>query len=366
MMTEQLSTKIMNKIILGDCLVEMAKLPQKSVDMIFADPPYNLQLPEQRLQRPDHTPVEPVWDAWDKFDNFSAYDALTKQWLIQARRVLKDDGCLWVIGSYHNIFRVGRLIQDCGFWVLNDIIWRKSNPMPNFKGRRFTNAHETLIWAAKSEKSRYTFNYQAMKALNEDTQMRSDWYFASCVGLERLKDEQGKRAHPTQKPQNLLARVILASTHKGDVILDPFFGSGTTGAVAKQLKRNFVGIEKQRKYVQLAKKRIEAVMPMDETLLDAHENQGHVKVPFGTLVETGYIEAGTTLLDKAGGRHALVRPDGRLMSHEHGIGSIHTLAALMQNLPACNGWLFWYITNQGQMMSINELREAYRHDHGLG
>ena len=229
----------------------MRQIADQSVDLVFADPPYNLQLAGD-LSRPDQTHVDAVTDAWDKFDSFSAYDAFTAAWLTEARRVLKPDGAVWVIGSYHNIFRVGTILQNLDFWVLNDVIWRKTNPMPNFRGRRFTNAHETLIWAAKSQKSRHVFNYEAMKALNDDVQMRSDWELPLCTGNERIK-EDGKKAHPTQKPESLLARVILASTRRGDVILDPFFGTGTTGAVAKRLNRNFIGIEQNSGYVKIAK-----------------------------------------------------------------------------------------------------------------
>ena len=347
-------------IIHGNCLEVLAKLPSASVDLVFADPPYNLQLSGQ-LRRPDQSLVNAVDDAWDQFDSFAEYDALSSAWLSECRRILKPDGALWVIGSYHNIFRIGKQIQDLGFWLLNDIIWRKSNPMPNFRGRRFTNAHETLIWAAKSAVSKYTFNYDAMKALNEGLQMRSDWYLPICNGAERLKDDKGSKAHPTQKPENLLARVLLASTKRGDIVLDPFFGSGTTGAVAKRLGRHYVGIEQDKKYVALATQRIAAIQPLvDDGLLDLTEKRAQPRVPFGALLEGGLLVAGDTLFDKTGQHQARIRADGSLVTKSKLSGSIHGLGASLQDQPSCNGWLYWHVRRDGKDICIDVLRDEYR------
>lgn len=347
-------------ILRGDCIEVLKGLPDKSVDMVFADPPYNLQLGGDLL-RPDNSKVDAVDDDWDKFDSFAAYDAFTRAWLGECRRVLKDEGSLWVIGSYHNIFRLGSAMQDLGFWVLNDIIWRKSNPMPNFKGTRFTNAHETLIWAAKSrEQKRYTFNYDALKVFNEDTQMRSDWTLALCTGAERLKDEDGVKAHPTQKPEALLHRVILSASRVGDVILDPFFGTGTTGAAAKRLGRRFIGIERDETYADLAQKRIDAVIPTaPEDLVVTGSKKAEPKVPFGALVEAGLLAPGDKLYCPKGDHEARVRADGSLVSGAL-TGSIHKLGALLENAPACNGWTYWrFKTDQG-LRSIDALRAEVR------
>ena len=327
-------------ILRGDCIEVLKGLPDKSVEMVFADPPYNLQLGGDLL-RPDNSKVDAVDDDWDKFDSFAAYDAFTRAWLGECRRVLKDEGILLVIGRYHNIFRLGAAMQDLGFWVLNDIIWRKSNPMPNFKGTRFTNAHETLIWAAKSrEQKRYTFNYDALKAFNEDTQMRSDWTLALCTGNERLKDENGDKAHPTQKPEALLHRVLLSASRVGDVVLDPFFGTGTTGAAAKRLGRHFIGIERDETYAKLAEKRIKAVIPAaPEDLVVTGSKKAEPKVPFGALVEAGLLAPGDKLYCPKGEREARVRADGSLVSGAL-TGSIHKLGALLENAPACNGWTY--------------------------
>ena len=344
----------------GNCLEALAKLPTASVDLVFADPPYNLQLSGQ-LRRPDQSLVDAVDDAWDQFDSFAEYDALSSAWLSECRRILKPDGALWAIGSYHNIFRIGKQIQDLGFWLLNDIVWRKSNPMPNFRGRRFTNAHETLIWAAKSAESKYTFNYDAMKALNEGLQMRSDWYLPICNGAERLKDDKGSKAHPTQKPENLLARVLLASTKRGDIVLDPFFGSGTTGAVAKRLGRHYVGIEQDKKYVALATQRIAAIQPLvDDGLLDLTEKRAQPRVPFGALLEGGLLVAGDTLFDKTGQHQARIRADGSLVTKSKLSGSIHGLGASLQDQPSCNGWLYWHVRKDGKDICIDVLRDEYR------
>ncbi|WP_297932751.1 site-specific DNA-methyltransferase [uncultured Brevundimonas sp.] len=347
-------------ILRGDCIEVLKGLPDKSVDMVFADPPYNLQLGGDLL-RPDNSKVDAVDDDWDKFDSFAAYDAFTRAWLGECRRVLKDEGSLWVIGSYHNIFRLGAAMQDLGFWVLNDIIWRKSNPMPNFKGTRFTNAHETLIWAAKSrEQKRYTFNYDALKAFNEDTQMRSDWTLALCTGNERLKDDNGDKAHPTQKPEALLHRVILSASRVGDVILDPFFGTGTTGAAAKRLGRHFIGIERDETYAKLAEKRIKAVIPAaPEDLVVTGSKKAEPKVPFGALVEAGLLAPGDKLYCPKGDHEARVRADGSLVSGSMS-GSIHKLGALLENAPACNGWTYWRFKTDTGLRPIDALRAEIR------
>ena len=343
----------------GDCLAELAKLPSASVDLVFADPPYNLQL-GGNLSRPDHSAVAGVEDDWDKFDSFAAYDAFCSAWLAETRRILKPDGALWVIGSYHNIYRLGRIIQDLDFWMLNDVVWRKTNPMPNFRGRRFTNAHETLIWAAKSQNSRHTFNYEAMKALNDDVQMRSDWELPICTGAERLKSD-GRKAHPTQKPESLLARVILASTNRGDLVLDPFFGSGTTGAVARRLNRHFIGIEQDPTYAALARERIESVAPIASAeLLATQPKRAKPKVPFGSLIERGLIEPGDVLFDSKRRFTARVRADGSLVTDASESGSIHSLGAKLQSLPSCNGWTFWHISRGGKDVVIDTFRDQVR------
>jgi modification methylase len=352
-------------ILHGHCIDELAKLPSASVDLVFADPPYNLQLTGE-LRRPDQSVVDAVDDAWDQFDSFAEYDALSAAWLSECRRILKPHGALWVIGSYHNIFRIGKQIQDLGFWMLNDIIWRKTNPMPNFRGRRFTNAHETLIWAAKTAGSKYTFNYDAMKALNEGLQMRSDWFLPICNGPERLKDEAGAKAHPTQKPENLLARILLASTKRGDVIVDPFFGTGTTGAAAKRLGRHYIGIEQDKKYVDLARKRIASITPLiDDRLLETTQKRAQPRIPFGALIEGGLLSAGDMLFDKTGQHKAQVRADGSLVTSANQSGSIHGLGAHLQDQSSCNGWQYWYIERAGKTLSIDQLREQYRREHKL-
>ncbi len=348
----------LGRILPGDCIAAMRELPSASVDMVFADPPYNLQLGGD-LTRPDGSHVDAVTDDWDKFDSFAAYDAFTRAWLTEARRVLKPDGSLWVIGSYHNIFRVGTILQDLGFWILNDIVWRKANPMPNFKGTRFTNAHETLIWASSSEKARYTFNYRAMKTLNDELQMRSDWVIPICSGPERLR-RNGTKAHPTQKPEALLYRVMLATTHKGDVVLDPFFGTGTTGAVAKRLGRQWIGCEREAAYREVALERIELALPLDESALTTMQSpRAAPKVAFGLLVETGWIAPGTVLSDKKRRIVAHVRADGSLMTETGTVGSIHGLGAALQGAPSCNGWSFWHIEHQGEVKPIDAIRQLY-------
>ncbi|RDV06999.1 site-specific DNA-methyltransferase [Sphingorhabdus pulchriflava] len=348
----------LDSILKMDCIEAMRSLPDACVDMVFADPPYNLQLGGD-LQRPDGSQVDAVDDDWDKFDNFAAYDKFTQEWLAEARRILKPDGTLWVIGSYHNIFRVGATLQDQGFWILNDIIWRKSNPMPNFKGTRFTNAHETLIWAAKSDKARYTFHYRSMKTLNDELQMRSDWVIPICGGKERLK-LNGTKAHPTQKPEALLYRILLACTNPGDVVLDPFFGTGTTGAVAKRLQRHWIGCERDSTYCKVAEERIEMALPLDESSLETMQSpKSQPRVAFGQLVENGYLRAGAQLTDKKRRFGAIVRADGSLVWNNK-YGSIHKIGALVQNAPSCNGWMFWYYqTREGELKVIDELRQNY-------
>ncbi|MBL4891820.1 MAG: modification methylase [Rhizobiaceae bacterium] len=350
----------LNSIIKGNCVSAMEKLPENSIDVIFADPPYNLQL-EGDLHRPDQSKVDAVDDAWDQFSTFEAYDNFTRAWLLAARRVLKPNGTIWVIGSYHNIFRVGNTLQNLNYWILNDIIWRKSNPMPNFRGRRFTNAHETLIWATLNQDvKKYTFNYDAMKMANDEVQMRSDWLFPICNGGERIKDENGKKAHPTQKPESLLHRILMASTNPGDVILDPFFGSGTTGAVAKRLGRNFVGIEREDKYIKVATARIAAVeMNSGPVLKVTTGKRAEPKVPFGALIESGYLKPGTVLTDTKKRWKAVVRLDGSLEKDGES-ASIHRMGAKVQELDACNGWTFWHFEQDGKLVVIDELRKAYR------
>jgi len=348
------------RIIVGDCIAEMASLPEKSVDLVFADPPYNLQLGGDLL-RPDNSKVDAVDDDWDQFDSFAHYDAFTEAWLKAARRVLKDDGALWVIGSYHNIFRVGRVLQDLGFWILNDVVWRKTNPMPNFKGARFANAHETLIWAAKSRGARrYTFNYDALKMANDDLQMRSDWTLPLATGEERVRDEAGVKVHPTQKPEALLHRVILSSTKPGDVILDPFFGVGTTGAVAKRLHRRFIGIEREATYAKAAKARIAAVTPAPADAVEVTgSKRSEPRVPFGHIVEAGLVRPGDLIWCPKGERWAKVRADGSLIAGEL-TGSIHKVGAMIQSQPACNGWTYWHIRTDQGLAPIDVLRDKMR------
>ena len=348
----------LDRILQGDCIAQMRALPAKSVDMIFADPPYNLQLGGE-LFRPDGSHVDAVTDDWDKFDSLKHYDAFTRAWLAEAHRILKDDGTIWVIGSYHNIYRVGAAVQDLGFWILNDIVWRKANPMPNFRGTRFTNAHETLIWASKGEKARYTFNYRSMKTLNDELQMRSDWEFPICGGGERLKKD-GVKVHPTQKPEALLYRVLLACTKPGDVVLDPFFGTGTTGAVAKRLGRSWIGIEREDAYIAAAGERIAAALPLDESAVATMQSpRSQPKVAFGVLVENSYLPAGSMVTDAKRRWRATVRADGSLLSDCGAVGSIHKLGATLQGAPACNGWTFWHHEAEGVLQPIDALRQTY-------
>lgn len=348
----------LDSILEGDCIAEMMRLPDKSVDMIFADPPYNLQLGGD-LFRPEGSRVDAVNDDWDKFESLTAYDNFTREWLEQARRILKDDGTIWVIGSYHNIYRVGSLLQDADFWILNDIVWRKANPMPNFRGTRFTNAHETLIWCAKDEKARYTFNYRTMKALNDDLQMRSDWLLPICAGGERVKGENGSKAHPTQKPEALLYRILLACTKPGDVVLDPFFGTGTTGAVARRLGRRWIGIEREQAYVKVAKERIASTLPLDESAMQTvPDKREQPRVAFGVLVESGLVPPGASLTDAKRRWSATVRADGSIACEAHA-GSIHKVGAALQGAPSCNGWTFWHVEQGGTLTVLDALRQKH-------
>jgi modification methylase len=348
------------RILVGDCVAQMAKLPAASVDLVFADPPYNLQL-QSDLKRPDDSRVDAVDDDWDKFSSFAAYDDFTRAWLLAARRLMKPSATIWVIGSYHNIFRVGAIMQDLGFWILNDVIWRKNNPMPNFRGRRFTNAHETMIWASRDANAKgYTFNYEALKAGNDDVQVRSDWTLPLCTGEERLKGEDGKKLHPTQKPEALLARVILSSSRPDDLVLDPFNGTGTTGAVAKRLGRRYIGCERDETYARAAMKRIAAVEPLEApTLAPFMTAREAPRVPFSALLERGLVSAGAKLVDAKKRHKALVRADGAISLGEN-VGSIHRIGALAQGLEACNGWTFWHVETKKGLTLIDDLRAQIR------
>jgi modification methylase len=348
------------RVITGDCVAEMAKLPAECVDLVFADPPYNLQL-QSELKRTDDSKVDAVDDDWDKFSSFAAYDDFTRAWLLACRRVMKPSATLWVIGSYHNIFRVGAILQDLGFWILNDVVWRKTNPMPNFRGRRFTNAHETLIWAAREPGGKgYTFNYEAIKAGNEDVQVRSDWTIPLCTGEERIKDANGKKVHPTQKPEALLARVMLSASRPDDLVLDPFCGSGTTGAVAKRLGRRFIGLERDKGHAAAAEKRITAVDPLPAPSLAPFMTAREApRVPFAALLERGLVSAGAQLTDAKRRHKALVRADGAVALGEK-VGSIHRIGALVQGLEACNGWAFWHVETPKGLISIDALRAEVR------
>ena len=356
------SRSAFNRVVVGDCLSELGKLASASVDLVFADPPYNLQL-ERDLLRPNNTVVDGVDDAWDKFDSLADYDRFTRAWLAECRRILKPDGAIWVIGSYHNIFRLGAALQDLGFWIQNDIVWRKTNPMPNFRGKRFTNAHETLVWAGRDRKSRVTFNYEAMKALNDDLQMRSDWLLPICSGPERLKDAAGKKAHPTQKPEALLFRCLMAASNPGDVILDPFFGTGTTGAVARRLGRRFIGLERDPDYAAIARKRIAEIEPLaGEDVTPKLAKRAEPRIPFGVLIEAGLLQPGTLLSDPSGRLHARVRADGTLSAAnalgQHR-GSIHQVGAGLQGAPSCNGWTFWHIDTGKELRVIDAVRQDW-------
>ncbi|MGB3166797.1 MAG: site-specific DNA-methyltransferase [Alteraurantiacibacter sp.] len=348
----------LGQILDGDCVQRLRELPDSSVDLVFADPPYNLQLGGD-LNRPDGSHVDAVTDDWDRFDSFALYDEFTKDWLVECKRVLKPDGALWVIGSYHNIYRVGAILQDLGFWILNDIVWRKTNPMPNFRGTRFTNAHETLLWCSQGEKARYHFNYRAMKTLNDELQMRSDWTFPICSGGERLKDKTGHKAHPTQKPEALLYRVLLATTEKGDVVVDPFFGTGTTGAIAKRLGREWIGCEREAAYREVARARIEKELPLDESALTTMQSRKtQPRVAFGAVVEAGLLKPGSEIFDKKRRWRAIVRADGSIECGKQ-FGSIHGVGKELQGAPSCNGWTFWHYEAGGEVKPIDAARGLY-------
>jgi site-specific DNA-methyltransferase (adenine-specific)/modification methylase len=350
-------SKFLNNIFNGESIEELKKIPNKSFDLVFADPPYNLQIGET-LRRPDASKVKGVHDKWDQFESFRHYDDFCKAWLIECKRILKDNGSIWVIGSYHNIFRLGYHLQNLNYWLLNDVIWRKNNPMPNFRGTRFTNAHETLIWASKSKKSKYTFNYQSLKCLNDDLQMRSDWMLPICSGKERLK-KNGKKVHSTQKPEALLHRIILATTNKGDAICDPFLGTGTTAVVAKKLGRKYLGIEKDRKYFEAANDRINKAQVIEESYLDTLENnRSKPRIPFGSLVELGVIKPGTNIFDQKKKINAKIMADGSI-KHRSAEGSIHKVAAKILGTESCNGWTYWYCNINGSMKPIDNLRQKF-------
>ena len=348
-------TKFCNRIINGESLEILKKIPSKTFDLVFADPPYNMQIGE-KLKRPDNSKVDGVNDKWDQFLNFKHYDEFSKEWLKECKRILKDNGSMWVIGTYHNIFRLGYHIQNLNYWILNDVIWRKNNPMPNFKGTRFTNAHETLIWASKSKKSKYTFNYQSLKCLNDDLQMRSDWTLPICNGKERLK-KNGKKIHSTQKPEALLHRIILATTNKGDLVCDPFIGTGTSAVVAKKLGRKYFGIEKDKKYFGAANKRINQTKVIEDNYLDTVENnKSKPRIPFGSLVEMGIIKPGSVLFDQKRKFNAKIMADGSL-KHKGNEGSIHRVAAKIMGTESYNGWTYWYCNIKGNSVSIDNLRQ---------
>jgi modification methylase len=352
----------LNTILAGDCSEVMRALPAASVDLVFADPPYNLQL-KGDLHRPDNSRVDAVDDDWDRFASFADYDRFTRAWLAAARRLLKPDGAIWVIGSYHNIFRVGAAMQDAGFWLLNDVVWRKANPMPNFRGKRLTNAHETLIWASRAEGARYTFNYEAAKALNDGVQMRSDWVIPLCTGAERLKDAAGGKAHPTQKPEALLHRVLVTTTNPGDVVLDPFFGTGTTGAVAQALGRAWIGIERDEGYRRLAAARLARVRPLDAAAVEVTgSRRAEPRVPFGQVVERGMLRPGE-VLEGPRGQTARVRADGTLAG-DSVTGSIHQVGAHYERAPSCNGWTYWHFRREGRLIPIDILRQQIRAEMG--
>jgi site-specific DNA-methyltransferase (adenine-specific)/modification methylase len=350
-------SKFINKIVNGNSLDIIKTIPNKTFDLVFADPPYNLQIGE-KLKRPDDSKVNGVSDKWDQFKSFADYDKFCLEWLNECKRVLKDNGSIWVIGTYHNIFRLGYHIQNIGYWMLNDVIWGKNNPMPNFKGTRFTNAHETLIWASKNKKSKYTFNYQSLKCLNDDLQMRSDWKFPICSGKERLK-KNGKKVHSTQKPEALLHRIILATTNKDDTILDPFLGTGTTAVVAKKLGRKYFGIEKNKKYFDAANERINKTKVIEENYLDTlKNNKSKPRVPFGSLVELGIIKPGTNIFDQKKKINAKIMADGSI-KHSSGEGSIHKVAAKILGTESCNGWTYWYCNINGSIKPIDNLRQRF-------
>ena len=350
-------SKFLNKIVNGNALEILKTIPSKSFDLVFADPPYNLQI-GKKLKRPDDSKVNGVSDKWDQFKDFKDYDNFCKEWLNECKRVLKDNGSIWIIGTYHNIFRIGYHIQNMSYWILNDVIWKKNNPMPNFKGTRFTNAHETLIWASKNKNSKYTFNYQSLKCLNDDLQMRSDWTLPICNGKERIK-KNGKKIHSTQKPESLLHRVLLASTNKGDFIFDPFLGTGTTAVVAKKLGRNYFGIEKEKKYFNTIKQRLEKTPKIEDEYLDViKNNKSKPRIPFGSLVELGIIKPGMNIFDQKKKVNAKIMADGSI-KHQKLEGSIHKIAAKIIGADSCNGWTYWHYDLSGSMVPIDNLRQMF-------
>ena len=348
-------SKFLNKIANGNSLKILKTIPNKTFDLVFADPPYNLQI-GKKLKRPDNSKVDGVNDKWDQFKNFQEYDSFCKEWLVECKRVLKDKGSIWVIGSYHNIFRIGYHMQNLGYWILNDVIWKKHNPMPNFKGTRFTNAHETLIWASKSKNSKYTFNYNSLKCLNDDLQMRSDWTLPICSGKERIK-KNGKKIHSTQKPESLIHRILLASTNKDDLIFDPFLGTGTTAAVAKKIGRNYFGIEKEKKYFEAATVRLKKTNKIEDHYLDTiKNNKSKPRIPFGSLIEMGIIKPGMNIFDQKKKINAKIMADGSI-KHENAEGSIHKVAAKILGAESCNGWTYWHYNIDGNMLPIDNLRQ---------
>ena len=350
-------SQIINQIVNGNSLKEIKKIPDKSFDLVFADPPYNMQIGET-LTRPDSSKVNGVNDKWDQFNSFREYDEFCKSWLKECKRILKDNGSIWVIGSYHNIFRLGYHLQNLNYWLLNDVIWRKNNPMPNFRGTRFTNAHETLIWASKSENSKYTFNYQSLKCLNDDLQMRSNWDLPICNGTERLK-KNGKKVHSTQKPEALLHRILLATSNKDDLILDPFLGSGTTATVAKKLSRNYYGIEKEKSYFKAAEQRLKNTKPIEDHYLDTlKNNKSKPRIPFGSLVELGIIKPGTIIFDNKKKISAKIMVDGSI-KHAQTEGSIHKVAATILGAESCNGWTYWHCELGNTFVPIDNLRQKF-------
>jgi DNA modification methylase len=347
-----------NKIILGDCIEVMKKIPSNSIDLIFADPPYFMQL-QGDLYRPDQSKVGAVNDEWDKFSSFLEYDKFTKDWLKECYRILKDNGSFWTIGSYHNIFRVGKEMQDIGFWILNDVVWIKHNPMPNFKGTRFNNAHETLVWATKNKNSKYTFHYKSMKSFNDDVQMRSDWYLPICQGEERLKDGMGVKVHTTQKPLELLFRILISTSNENDIVLDPFSGTATTAAAAKRLGRKYIGIEKDKNYIKHSEDRLSKIKKLDQSLLEYKIEIKEPLVGFGSLIEKGMIKAGQELIDKRG-NIAKINIDSSIELEDGFVGSIHKTGAHLQGKESCNGWEYWYLINGSKKILINEIRKMYR------
>ena len=348
-------SKFLNKIVNGNSLEILKTIPNKTFDLVFADPPYNLQI-GKKLKRPDDSKVNGVNDKWDQFKSFDDYDNFCKKWLTECKRVLKDNGSIWVIGTYHNIFRLGYHIQNKGYWMLNDVIWRKNNPMPNFRGTRFTNAHETLIWASKNKNSKYTFNYQSLKCLNDDLQMRSDWTLPICNGSERIK-RNGKKVHSAQKPESLLHRILLASTNKGDFVFDPFLGTGTTAVVAKKLGRNYFGVEKEKKYFQTSKQRLEKTIKIEDHYLDTiKNNKSKPRVPFGSLVELGIVKPGMSVFDQKKKVNAKIMADGSI-KYQNSEGSIHKVAAKIIGAESCNGWTYWHYNKNGSILPIDHLRQ---------